>query len=365
LTLGGSKLPRRGKLSLRFVRVGIFRICTSPAPCGERQARRNTTRDKCMFRARSFRYADVMTLHVLVLGSAAGGGFPQWNCGCGNCVAVRAGHAGFKARSQDSIAVSADRENWFLLNASPDVLRQVQENCQLWPRQLRHSPIRGVVLTNGDLDHVLGLLLLRESQPLAVYATERVQAGLRKNAALRTLERFEGQVRWRTLELEHTCELEAVNGEKSGVFVTPRAVSGKPPLHLMHSFEPSIEDNVALQVGTSASSCLVYASAIADVLASSHVLRNCKALLLDGTFWSEEELPGLGVNMGPARSMAHNPVGGVTGSLELLRNIDVPRRIYTHINNTNPLLNANSAEHAEVVARGWEVAVDGMQFDID
>src|SRR5690606_21326512 len=135
-----------------------------------------------------------MTLHVLVLGSAAGGGFPQWNCGCAQCVGVRLGKDGLQGRSQDSVAVSADGEHWFLLNASPDVLRQVQENRQLWPRHARHSPIQGVVLTNGDLDHILGLFQLRESQPFALYATARVWSGLRENAAIRTLERFEGQL---------------------------------------------------------------------------------------------------------------------------------------------------------------------------
>ncbi len=209
------------------------------------------------------------------------------------------------------------------------------------------------------------MLQLRESQPLTLYATKRVQAGLRENAALRTLERFDGQVRWHTLELEHTYELEGVNNRKSGIFVTPRAVPGKPPLHLMRSFEPSPEDNVALQVCTADCGSLVYASAVADVRASSHVLQDCKALFLDGTFWSEDELPGLGVNMGSARSMAHHPVGGEQGSLELLRSLDVPRRIYTHLNNTNPLLDANSTQYAEVVASGWEVAVDGMQLRID
>lgn len=306
-----------------------------------------------------------MTLHVLVLGSAAGGGFPQWNCGCNNCVAVRAGHAGFKPRSQDSVAVSADRENWFLLNASPDVLRQVQENSVLWPRKLRDSPIRGVVLTNGDLDHVLGLLQLRESHALTLYATKRVQAGLRQNAALRTLERFDGHVRWHDLEPNQTYELQEVSGRKSGIFVTPRAVPGKPPLHLMGSFEPSREDNVALQVRTAESGDLVYASAIADVRASLPVLNGCGALLLDGTFWAEDELPDLGVNMGSARTMAHQPVGGERGSMQALRDLKVPRRIYTHLNNTNPLLDSNSKQQAEAARLGWEIATDGMQLCID
>jgi pyrroloquinoline quinone biosynthesis protein B len=306
-----------------------------------------------------------VTLHALVLGSAAGGGFPQWNCGCHNCVAVRAGAPGFEARSQDSVAVSSDLERWFLFNASPDISHQVQQNPQLWPRSLRHSPIHGVVLTNGDLDHVLGLLQLRESQPLSLYATSRVHAGLRSNSAMRTLERFEGQLRWHLLEPGKTCELESAKGERSGIFVTANSVPGKPPLHLMDTYAPSELDNVALSARTETSGSLVYASAIAGAKASADIFSDARVLLLDGTFWSENELPELGLNLGGARTMAHQPVGGADGSLAALTHLNVPRRIYTHLNNTNPLLDANSPQYAEVVASGWEVAKDGLKLRID
>ncbi len=261
--------------------------------------------------------------------------------------------------------MSADGERWFLLNASPDVLRQVQENSQLWPRQLRESPIQGVVLTNGDLDHVLGLFQLREAQPLVLYATPRVQEGLRENAALRTLQRFEGQLRTHALDLGKTVELQSADGSASGLFVDPLPVAGKPPLHLMSSYAPSLEDNIAIRVRTATSGDLVYASAISDAESARSILNGSAALLLDGTFWSENELPAMGVNMGPARTMAHQPISGVAGSLHALRDLDVPRRIFTHMNNTNPLLDANSPEFAEIAARGWEVAVDGMHLRID
>lgn len=310
-------------------------------------------------------YARLMTLHVLVLGSAAGGGFPQWNCGCRNCAGARKGDPSLRARTQDSLAVSSDGERWFLLNASPDVLRQVQIHPELWPQSLRHSPISGVVLANGDLDHVLGLFQLRESQSLTLHATTRVQAGLRENAALRTLERFDGHTRWRTLELETNLELVHADGEPSGIFVTAHAVSGKPPLHLMTYFEPSPEDNVALRVRDADGQSLVYASAVADARTALPALENCQALLLDGTFWSENELPELGVRMGPARSMAHQPISGSAGSLEALRQLTVGRRIYTHINNTNPILDETSPERALVEAAGWEIAFDGMKLLLD
>lgn len=306
-----------------------------------------------------------MPLHVLVLGSAAGGAFPQWNCGCANCEAVRGGVPGFTARSQDCVAVSANGHEWFLLNASPDVLRQLHDNRQLWPRALRHSPVLGVVLTNGDLDHVLGLFQLRESQPLALYATARVHAGLRQNAALRTLQRFDGHLRTHDLQLGQRCELHSADGLPSGIIVEAVAVPGKPPLHLTDDYEPHGEDNVALRVFTASSGTLVYASAVADVRTARPLFQGCAALLLDGTFWSEDELPGLGVNMGPARTMAHQPIGGPEGSLHALRNLGVPRRLFTHLNNTNPLLNSNSAAYAEVVAQGWEVAFDGLQIVVE
>lgn len=305
-----------------------------------------------------------MALHVLILGSAAGGGFPQWNCGCDNCVGVRNARPGLQARTQDSVAVSADGERWFLLNASPDVLRQVEANRQLWPRRLRDSPLQGVVLTNGDLDHVLGLFQLREAQPLALYATPRVLAGLAENAALRTLERFDGQLRRCNLELDRRHELKSADGRASGIFITARAVAGKPPLHLVGTYEPSVEDNVALCVGTADGDRLVYASAIADARTALPVLESCSTLLMDGTFWSEEELPKLGVGMGPARSMAHQPISGEAGSLRALRDLRVARRIYTHLNNTNPMLDTGSPERALVDAAGWEVAVDGLQLTI-
>jgi len=308
-----------------------------------------------------------MTLQVLVLGSAAGGGFPQWNCGCKNCVCVRAEEPGWHARTQDSLAVSLDGKGWWLLNASPDVLHQVQRNRELWPMGLRHSPIKGVVLTNGDLDHVLGLLQLRESQPLTIYATQRVIDGLRTNSALRTLERSPDHVAWRSLRLGQPSELTASDAIPSGISVLPFAVPGKPPLHLMSAFEPSREDNIGLRLyasGAPASSAAVYASAVASLAEPVPELDECAALFLDGTFWSEDELPGQGIGTAPARAMAHLPIGGAHGSLQALARLDVARRVYTHINNTNPILDPGSAERAAVEAGGWLVARDGLKLSV-
>ena len=162
-----------------------------------------------------------------------GGGFPQWNCGCPNCRGVRAGHIRATPRTQESVAVSADGERWVLLNASPEIRQQLESFSALRPRAPRHSPVDAIVLTNGDLDHTLGLLSLRESHPLAVYATERVRRGFTEgNVLYRTLERFPDQVRWRALQPGREEALAGVDGQGSGLLVEAVAVPGKLPIHL-------------------------------------------------------------------------------------------------------------------------------------
>src|SRR5580700_4801261 len=183
-------------------------------------------------------------MRVHVLGSGAGGGLPQWNCACENCALVRAGDARIAPRTQDSIAISSRADRWLLVNASPDVLRQIERFEGLWPRAPRHTPIAAIALTNGDLDHVAGLLSLRESQPLRILATARVRAGLVEyNAFLRTLARTPDQVAWVDLALGAEVTLHDL-----GLGVTALPASGKLPVHLVGLAEPSPEDNVALRV---------------------------------------------------------------------------------------------------------------------
>ncbi len=245
-------------------------------------------------------------------GSAAGGGLPQWNCGCTNCSLVRAGDGRIEARTQDSIAVSATGERWLLVNASPDVQRQIESFPVLHPRARRHTPIAAIALTNGDLDHVLGLLSLRESQAFVVLATERVRRGLvERNAMLRTLARSPAQVTWRDLELERELVLEDV-----GVGVTAVAAPGKLPVHLMGVAEASPEDNVALRIRDLGSArTLVVATAVGSLDGVETLVRDAGAVFFDGTFWSEDELVAGGLGTGRARDMAHVPLGGDGGSL--------------------------------------------------
>jgi pyrroloquinoline quinone biosynthesis protein B len=280
---------------------------------------------------------------------------PQWNCACDNCALVRAGDERIKARTQDSIAVTA-RDRWLLVNASPEVLRQIERFAPLHPRAPRDTPIGAIALTNGDLDHVVGLLSLRESQPLTVLATERVRAGLvERNAMLRTLARFPDQVTWRRLELGREIVLDEL-----GLGVTPVAAQGKLPVHLVGAIDPSPEDNVALRLRDLATGrMLVVATAIGSLDGIEAIVQGADAVLFDGTFWSEDELVAQGLGKAHARDMAHVPMSGEGGSLARLRE---GRRVYTHINNTNPVLREDSPERAAVLRAGWEIAFDGMEI---
>ena len=304
-------------------------------------------------------------MRVRVLGSAAGGGFPQWNCGCANCRGLRRGSVRAWPRTQDSLAVSQDGASWFLLNASPDVRAQLAATPALEPRARRHTPICGIVLSNGDLDHGLGLFSLREAQPLALYATRAVQRGLREhNAFCRTLERFAGHTRWTALEPGVRCALLGADAQPSGLSVEAIAAPGKLPIHLEGLLEPSAEDNVALAIhDEQRRRTLVYAPSVAArTPALESALREADCVLFDGTFWSGDELPGLGLGERSAQDMAHWPVGGPDGSLAWLAALP-GRTLLTHVNNTNPLLIEDSAERRAVEAAGVEVAYDGMELE--
>jgi pyrroloquinoline quinone biosynthesis protein B len=294
-------------------------------------------------------------VRVRVLGAAAGGGFPQWNCACANCALVRAGDPRVRARTQDAIAFSADGESWNMVNASPDVRAQIEANADLHPRAARHTPIRSILLTNGDLDHVVGLLSLRESTPLEVWATDRVRAGLEeRNAVMRTLHRFDGHLRWKRLELGRELPL------GDGTTVEARPVRGKPPVHLVGLEEPSAEDNVALWI-RHAGRLVVYASACASLEGIATAFDDADALFFDGTFWSSEELVAAGLSRARAEDMAHLPMGGAKGSIAALAGCRARRKIFTHVNNSNPVLVEGSPEERAALAAGWEIAFDGME----
>jgi pyrroloquinoline quinone biosynthesis protein B len=306
-------------------------------------------------------------MRIQVLGSAAGGGFPQWNCGCPNCRGARTRAIRARPRTQECVALSADGDSWFLLNASPEVRAQIESFPPLHPHERRHSPISGIVLTNGDLDHCLGLFCLRESHPLVVYATDAVRRGLtERNALYRTLERFEGQVTWRRLELGREIELASGDGRPSGLSLVAVPVPGKLPIHLEGIAAPGPEANVGLRIGERKRACLLaYVSSAGAVDAAVlGMLEDADCVFFDGTFWSETEIVDLGLGTKRARDMAHLPIGGDGGSLARLAHLRAPRRLFIHVNNTNPILREDSPEAAAVAAAGWRVAEDGMELEL-
>jgi pyrroloquinoline quinone biosynthesis protein B len=250
-----------------------------------------------------------------------------------------------------------------LCNASPDIRQQIESFSELHPKASRHSPIAAIVLTNGDLDHVLGLFSLRESYPLVVYATEAVWRGLvDHNALMRTLRRFDGQVTWRPLVVGVEVPILGLGDEATGLFVTARAVKGKSPVHLEGIVENSAEQNVGLWMRDAAGHLAAYVSAVAnldDVIAHTAGL---DVLLLDGTFWSSDELSRPGLSKSRAEDMAHLPIGDPGGTLAHSTHLAARRRIYTHINNTNPILIDGSPERRSVEGAGWRVASDGMDL---
>lgn len=282
-----------------------------------------------------------------MLGAAAGGGFPQWNCGCANCRKARERSPDVTPCTQESVAFSADGERWYLLNASPEIRSQIESFPPLHPRSERHSPIAGILLTNGDLDHCLGLLSLRESHPLTVYATDEVRHGFTQdNILYRTLERFPGQVTWRRFD-------------ELGVRAIP--APGKAPLHLEGRAPAAPGDNVGLVIEERGKRFAYFSGAAGVTPEMRAAMDGAECVFFDGTFWSSDELITLGLGTRRAEDMAHLPV---RSSLEALAGVKAKRRIYIHINNTNPILDRTSRERRQVEAAGWELAHDGMEIEL-
>jgi pyrroloquinoline quinone biosynthesis protein B len=314
-------------------------------------------------------------LQVLVLGAAAGGGFPQWNSNNEASQRARRGDPAARPSSQSSVAASADGANWVLLNASPDLRQQINDNPQLHPKSgVRDSPIRAVVLTNGDVDHVTGLLTLRERHPLAVYATGRVLSVLEGNTIFNVLNpEF---VDRRRLHLGEAFEPAGKSGEGLGLTITPFAVPGKVALYLEDdkanggNFGTVDEDTIALRIETStgngqAPQRFLYVPACAQ---PSETLRQemqgADLMMFDGTLWQDDEMPRQGAGSKTGRRMGHMSLSGPEGTLATFADSPVARKVFIHINNTNPILLTDSAERAVVEAAGWEVAYDGMEITL-
>jgi pyrroloquinoline quinone biosynthesis protein B len=300
-------------------------------------------------------------MRIKVLGSAAGGGFPQWNCACPNCSRIRQGRLAGTPRTQTQLAWSDDGP-WTLLNASPDLRAQIEATPELWPRDgNRHSPIGDVVLTGAEVDQAIGLLLLREFHAFRVHATASVRNILtRDNSFFGVLERFAGQVVWNDIPLDRpfwvgNARLTALPlpGSFPG-FVSPARLKD------CDAAEAVIGLCLSPESGGRTLAFLPCAASVADSLLTR--LEECDVILFDGTFWSDDEplrIPGIGRT---ARQMGHLPISGTDGSLERLAAVRGPRKILIHINNTNPILDEESPEYRIVRDAGWEVARDGMEI---
>jgi pyrroloquinoline quinone biosynthesis protein B len=301
-------------------------------------------------------------LRIRVLGAAAGGGLPQWNCGCECCTCARRGERGVVPQTQSSIAASADGERWILCNASPDLRQQLAAAPALHPRERRHTPVAAVVLTNADVDHVAGLLSLRERQPFILAATARVHAAL---AASRVFDVLQADCVERVeLALDRPARL-------AGLEVTPFAVPGKVALWLE---DPAAGPGLGTQTGDSVALALrnpetgeraFYApacSALSPELTAR--LRGAELVLFDGTLWRDDELVAAGLGAKTGRRMGHLSMSGEDGSLALFRELEVKRKVFIHLNNSNPVWFADSPERAAVREAGWEVACDGLELEL-
>ena len=292
-----------------------------------------------------------------VLGSAAGGGFPQWNCACPGCRAVREGSRPCRPRTQSSVAVSADRRRWFLLNASPDVRTQIESFPAMHPRGDRATPLEAVLLTDAELDHTLGLLLLREGRGVDVHATEAVRDTLANGTAvLRTLEAY-CPVRWHLVVPGADAHLgDGLSYRAFDVPTTKRARFGSgSEKGRVVGYRLTDE-----RTGRSA----VYLPGVQALMPVRDQLDDCACLLVDGTCWRDDELVELGLAGKTAREMGHLPIDGPGGSLEQLAPLPIDRKIYIHINNTNPILLEDSPERRTVEQHGMEVAMDGLELRI-
>jgi pyrroloquinoline quinone biosynthesis protein B len=304
-------------------------------------------------------------MKIRVLGSAAGGGFPQWNCNCRNCAGVRDGSVAATARTQSSIAASSDGRSWVLFNASPDLLTQVRAFPALQPaRALRDSAIADVVLVDAQLDHTLGLLMLREGKPLRVWCTDRVQAELTSSHPIFELLDHYCGVEWQRLPIEPGSSFVIPSLESGRCHAL--AVPGNAPPFSSARDAPEPGDNIALSLTeTRTGRTLFYAPGLAAIEPPvEQALRQANVVLVDGTFWSDDELLQLGVSSRRARQMGHLPQSGAGGMLEVLQGLAAERKILIHINNTNPILDERSPERARLQSAGVEVAHDGLELEL-
>ena len=308
-------------------------------------------------------------LRVVVLGAAAGGGVPQWNCGCPVCRTARNEHPELQS-TQASIAVSADGEHWFLINASPDLRQQLIATPQLHPKagELRHSPIAGVILTNSEVDAVAGLLSMREGSPFTLYAHERVLAILKSNSIFNVLN--EKNVKRQPVAIDQAFEPALPDGSSSGMEILPFEVPGKGAWYLEGQAHPTggsgVGDTLGLRILDKASGKYLYFLAacarVTDDLKAR--LKGAALVFFDGTVWRDDELIVAGLGNKTGQGMGHISMSGEHGAIASLEGLDIGRKVFLHINNSNPALLHGSDERKTLEQAGWQIPADGMEITL-
>jgi pyrroloquinoline quinone biosynthesis protein B len=306
-------------------------------------------------------------LRIVVLGAAAGGGVPQWNCGCPVCIKARSGNPALVS-TQASIAFSRDGTNWFLVNASPDLRQQLNATRQLHPAggRLRHSPVAGIILTNGEVDAVAGLLSMREGSPFSIYAHERVLAILRSNSIFNVL--GEQNVARRPIEIDRPFEPVLPDGLRSGIEVLPFEVPGKGAWYLEGKAHPAggegVGDTLGLRIADKTSGQYFYFIAacarVTDELKGR--IRGAPLVFFDGTVWRDDELIAAGLGRKTGQSMGHISMSGDHGAIESFAELDIARKVFLHINNSNPAWLKDSDERNALERAGWEIPADGTEI---
>ena len=302
-------------------------------------------------------------MHVILLGTAAGGGFPQWNCWCPTCRIARDDPARARPRTQSSIAFSADGSRWFLGNASPDVREQLARLPRVDVPGVRHVPVEGIVLTDAELDHTLGVTLLREGRELQIIATPAVIRTIAEDSRVLPVTQAFAVVQTVEVALGEVMSLDYRDGSPSGLTIEMKAVRGDPPRFsrkedIGHTVAAFITDTASGKTCAFVPGC----GGLGPRLLAR--LNEAELLLFDGTFWTDDELIRLGISDRPASAMGHVAISGPEGSLAVMSQLDCRQKVYTHINNTNPMLIERSPERAEVEGAGVLVGMDGMRFEI-
>ena len=296
-----------------------------------------------------------MTFRAHILGAAAGGGLPQWNCGCANCNLARSGK--IPSQTQSSIAVSADGTSWAVLNASPDIRQQLTDAPVLHPTGLRALPLSSVLVTNGDIDHVAGLLTLREMQPFMLFATQGIHEVLAANSIFDALNA--------KVVTRETIALETPFTLAPGLTATLFAVPGKVPLYLEGAevkTDMMGDQTVGVELLTDETRAYYIPGCALMNDDLRQRLQGADMVFFDGTLWQDDEMVRAGLGQKTGKRMGHMSMSGPDGSIAAFVGMDIGRKIYVHMNNTNPVLRPDSAEKAEAEAAGWIIGQDGMEI---